>query len=248
MVHEESQIILSEVAAVSDPHPLDNPIWNALGAEHASFALKIGGARRYPQAIGPLSGMVDTSPASYEDLRSLAGHGGTIALFLEEPAVPPAGWTMVRDGLMVQMILPAAGDKVFETSSSGSDIRQLTSADVPAMVDLAHLTQPGPFQKRTSELGLFLGAFEGTRLIAMAGQRMHFPDYIEVSAVCTHPDARGRGLARILISKIVQDILDRGKTPILHAFANNYSAIRVYESLGFVLRRNLHLAFLKNEL
>jgi len=244
MAHEESQIILSEVAAASDPHPLDNPIWNALGTEHASFALKIGRARRYPHAIGPLSGMIDTSPASYEDLRSLAGPGGTIALFLEEPATPPAGWTMLRDGLMVQMILPAAS----ETSSSDSEIRQLTSADVPAMVDLAHLTQPGPFQKRTWELGLFLGAFEGTRLIAMAGQRMHFPDYIEVSAVCTHPDARGRGLARILISKIVQDILDRGKTPILHAFANNYSAIRVYESLGFVLRRNLHLAFLKNEL
>jgi predicted GNAT family acetyltransferase len=192
--------------------------------------------------------MIDTSPASYEDLRSLAGPGGTVALFLEEPATPPAGWTMVRDGLMVQMILSAAGDKFFDTSPSDSDIRQLTAADVPNMVELAHLTQPGPFQKRTWELGLFLGAFEGTRLIAMAGQRMHFPEYIEVSAVCTHPDARGRGLARVLISKIVQDILDRGKTPMLHAFANNYSAIRVYDNLGFVLRRNLHLAFLKNEL
>ena len=53
-----------------------------------------------------------------------------------------------------------------------------------------------------------------------------------MSAVCTHPDARGRGYARMLIATVMDEIRQRGKTPFLHSFADNHSAIRVYESLG----------------
>ncbi len=115
------------------------------------------------------------------------------------------------------------------------------------MVALAELTEPGPFRERTIELGKFLGIFHAGRLIAMAGPRLYLPQAIEVSAVCTHPDARGRGYARLLIARIVQDIAQRGKTAFLHSFADN-PAVRVYESLGFRLRRHLHLGVLKNEL
>ena len=114
------------------------------------------------------------------------------------------------------------------------------------MLELTELTEPGPFRKRTFELGKFYGAFESDRLVSMAGQRMSLPGFIEVSAVCTHPDARGRGYARVLMSTVIHDILQRGKRPFLHAFADN-PAIRLYESLGFVHRRTFHLAVLKNE-
>jgi len=116
------------------------------------------------------------------------------------------------------------------------------------MVELAKLTEPGPFRKRTSELGAFFGIFENDRLLAMTGQRMHVPGFTEVSAVCTHPDARGRGYARTLIATVMRDILAQNRTPFLHVFAHNTSAIRVYEALGFTQRRVLHLAILKNEL
>jgi predicted GNAT family acetyltransferase len=114
-------------------------------------------------------------------------------------------------------------------------------------VALAELTEPGPFRERTIELGAFYGIFEKGRLLAMAGQRMHLPDSVEVSAVCTHPDARGRGYARKLIATVMDEINERGKTPFLHSFADNYSAIRVYERLGFTQRRTFQLAVLKNE-
>ena len=118
----------------------------------------------------------------------------------------------------------------------------------PAMIALAELTEPGPFRQRTIELGAFFGIFESGRLLAMAGQRLHLPDFVEVSAVCTHPDVRGRGYARMLIATVVDEIRERGKTAFLHSFSDNHSAIRVYESLGFTLRRSLHLAVLKNDL
>jgi predicted GNAT family acetyltransferase len=48
------------------------------------------------------------------------------------------------------------------------------------------------------------------------------------------------------MSMVMQEILSRGKTPFLHAFSSNASAIRVYRDLGFTLRRNFHLAVLQN--
>jgi len=114
------------------------------------------------------------------------------------------------------------------------------------MVALADLTRPGPFRDRTNELGSFFGIFESGRLVAMAGERLHLPRHVEVSAVCTHPDARGRGYARMLIARVMDGIRDRARIPFLHSFAHNEGAIRVYESLGFRQRRTFELAVLRN--
>jgi len=230
-----------------DSHPLDNPIWSALTTEHASLALGDGHARRYPPAIGPLSGMASQTEAAYGSLRSLAGPTGTIVLFLQQPAVPRPGWTLIRGGQLCQMILANLDGLESAPLPTAVSMRRLTAADVSEMVALAELTEPGPFRNRTHELGIFYGIFDSGRLVAMAGQRMHVPGFVEVSAVCTHPDARGRGYARALMAEVMREIRQRGETPFLHAFTDNYPAIRVYEGLGYVQRRILHLAVLKNE-
>jgi ribosomal protein S18 acetylase RimI-like enzyme len=239
------------------PSPLDNPIWNALHTEHSHFAVDAGLARRYPAAIGPLSGMAEPSPQSLESLRVLAEPSGRLVLFLEEPLAATPGWSLERAAILSQMIAsngaesnrarPDDAGLENESESDAPHLRPLTADDVPQMLALAHLTEPGPFRERTHELGAFFGIFEGDRLVAMAGQRLHLPRYVEVSAVCTHPDVRGRGYARLLIQAVLHEIRQRGKTPFLHVLAENHSAIRVYRDLGFTLRRNFHLAVLKNE-
>jgi len=231
----------------ADESLLDNPIWNALCTEQKSLALDAGLAMRFPAAIGPLSGIAKETGAAYDSLRTIAGAGGTVVLFMQAPPAPPSNWTLVRGGLLVQMICRTVLDSEPRTLPLGTMIRRLTTADVPEMMALAELTEPGPFRDRTIELGIFFGAFESDRLVAMAGQRMALPQFIEVSAVCTHPDARGKGYARALMSLVMDDIRLSGKAPFLHAFADNFSAIRVYENLGFTLRRTFHLAVLKNE-
>ncbi len=225
--------------------PLDNPIWNSLLTEHSGLALSNHLARRYPAAIGPLSGIPRQSSENYEALRPLAGPGGVIVLFCTETPAPSTGWTLIRGGVLTQMVCdePRPAPLVL---NRGEEFRPLTAANVPEMVALAELTEPGPFRDRTIELGAFFGIFESGRLVAMAGERVHLPHHVEVSAVCTHPDARGRGYARMLIAKVMDEIADRGKIPFLHSFANNYSAIRVYESLGFRQRRTFDLAVLKH--
>jgi ribosomal protein S18 acetylase RimI-like enzyme len=235
---------------------LDNPIWSALCTEHASLALGDNRARRYPHDIGPLSGIRDQSLESYDALRDLAG-SGVVVLFSIEPLRIPPGWKTVRNGPIVQMIrtpesFAAAGapdlrlDAQKLKAGEGILLRQLDAKDAPEMVALAELTEPGPFRPRTMELGNFYGIFHGSRLVAMSGKRMHLPGLVEVSGVCTHPDSRGRGYAAHLMSLVIAEIEQENKIPFLHAFADN-PAIRLYERMGFELRRNFNFAVIARQ-
>jgi GNAT superfamily N-acetyltransferase len=222
---------------------LDNPILNSLLTEHRSLAVPEGSALRYSPPIGPLAGVPDQSRESYDALQVLAGPAGILALFFPDPPAPPAGWSLVRGGVLTQMI--CRRPRLVQTAlSAGAGLRRLGALDVPAMVELATLTEPGPFRERTIELGNFYGIFEGDRLLAMAGQRMRVPGFIEVSAVCTHPDARGRGYAGMLMSEVIREVVAEGATPFLHAFSDN-PAVRLYERLGFTHRRSFQLAVIK---
>lgn len=229
-----------------DESLLDNPILNSLLIEHGSLAIREGLALRYPPAIGPLAGVPDQSRESYDSLAVLAGPGGILGLFLPDPPVPPSAWSLFRGGLLTQMI--CRRPELVETASlaAGIRLRRLGAADVAAMIELATLTEPGPFRARTIELGNFYGILEGDRLLAMAGQRVRIPGFIEVSAVCTHPDARGRGYAGILMSEVIRDIAAEGAVPFLHALADN-PAIGLYQRLGFTHRRGFQLAVIKRE-
>jgi GNAT superfamily N-acetyltransferase len=233
-----------EVSATSEEALLDNPIWNSLLTEHGSLALSEGGARRYPPGIGPLAGAPDQSDESYEALGVLAGPGGILALFFPDPPIPGAGWSLFRGGVLTQMICREPKPGGTGQLATGVRLRRLGVADVPAMVELATLTEPGPFREKTIELGSFYGIFEGDRLLSMAGQRMRVPGFVEVSAVCTHPDARGRGYAGILMREVMRDITAEGTTPFLHAFADN-PAVELYKKLGFRHRCVFQLAVIK---
>ena len=81
----------------------------------------------------------------------------------------------------------------------GVEVAVLSATDVGKMLALVELTHPGPFRERTIELGTYVGVRQHGRLVAMAGERMWIGDHREVSAVCTHPEAQGRGLARALM-------------------------------------------------
>ena len=217
---------------------LDNPIWHSLTTRHAQFAVGNGLARRFVREVGPLAGMSEPSEEAYGALAKLFSPSEPAVLFLDSEPVLPPGWRLQRHAALDQMIcetMPAAPDRRLV-------IERLRREDIPAMLELTRLTEPGPFRERTSELGEFLGIREDGRLAAMAGQRLALPGFTEVSAVCTHPDFRGRGYAAALVAAVARAIGERGETPFLTALQSNAGAVRVYESIGFQLRRNLHLA------
>jgi len=219
-------------------HVLDRPVWNTLSTRHAPFAIGGERARRFAPDIGPLAGTRDDDEASLAELAELAPRDGTLLLLQADPIVLPTGIVAITTAPGVQMVAeqparPAARDARFD---------RLTADDFPAMVALATLTKPGPFAARTPLLGEFWGVRERGVLVAMAGERMKHDGFTEVSGVCTHPDARGRGLARELSALVAARIIERGETPYLHAYASNTPAIQLYESLGFELRRAMYVA------
>ena len=230
---------------------LDNPIYHALGHAHAPLALGDARARRDPPSIGPLAGIREPRPECITALPALAESGDIIVLFLDAPIPAASGLTLAREGSLNQMLCPVDSPEVAQALNrplpDGTILRQLVPADYPAMVDLAQLTEPGPFRQRTAELGAFFGILEGSRLLAMAGERTRIPGFTEVSGVCTHPDARGRGFAHTLIARVHQQIRSRGDIPYLHSWSSNASAIAVYQRLGYSLRRTFHLQALRRE-
>lgn len=229
---------------------LDNPIWNALRTEHAGIALGDGRARRYPSHIGPLSGIPDQDSGNYAALAMLAPEDIAV-LFSLEPFRIPAGWEVLRALELVQMVRPrpAVGAPGFDSAAPDAmrpdpQIQPLTAADAQEMVALAELTKPGPFRLGTLELGGFVGIFENGRLLSMAGRRLHLPGMVEVSGVCTHPESRGRGYAKTLMERVIEEIEREGKTAFLHSLPDN-PAIRLYEQLGFGMRASFRWVVLK---
>ncbi|KFI06950.1 hypothetical protein JN27_15015 [Massilia sp. BSC265] len=223
---------------------LDRPVWSALEGGHRHLA--VGGplAKRYPREIGPFAAVAgDTLGgdrcAAWKALAALLLPGEAAMLVtLDAPPQSPAqlsGLTLTPLDPVLQMVAtraPAPGTLPFAV---------LGEADAGAMRALAGLTNPGPFAQRTHELGEFLGIREGGRLAAMTGERMRPHGAVEVSAVCVHPEHRGKAYARHLLAERTRRILAQGHQPFLHVYPSNTGAIALYESLGYVVRRQLHL-------
>ena len=227
--------------AVSGPliHPLDYPVWFALTSRQSALAQGGARARRYPPDIAPFAAMVDVSPQSFAALGALLSRSDHAVLFTPDPVNPPAEFKILFAATGEQMIgLPR------ETAGSATDIVTLGAADVPAMMALTKLTNPGPFAARTHELGTFLGVRVDGQLVAMAGERMKPADYTEITAVCVHPDHRGRGYAQFLLAAVAGRISARGEIPFLHVFSDNDSAIALYRRQGMEIRRRLHVTVL----
>lgn len=211
-------------------HPLDDPVRAALTGPHARFAERNATALRYPPEVSIWADFPDDADGWHD-----AAAFGTVAL-AGEPRADRDGWeaTMRLPGVQ----LDGSGMAV----ATDPDAVVLGPDDVPEMLDLVARTRPGPFATRTIEMGTYLGIREGGALVAMAGERMRPPGWSEISAVCTAPQARGRGYGSRLVRAVGAAVRARGDVPFLHTAAENVGALRLYEQLGFTLRRTLEFA------
>jgi ribosomal protein S18 acetylase RimI-like enzyme len=221
-------------------HILDNPAWNALatGNKHLSDGNHL--ARYFEKEVSPFAALKQNTPENFRLLYEMLPHD-TILFVTPDELQFSDQWKVVAYIRGLQMV--HNGSAVPEATAT--NFVPLADDHVPQMLALTKLTNPGPFAARTIDFGHYHGIFEGDKLVAMTGQRFHPTGYAEISAVCTHPDHTGKGYARQLMIQQMHRIVAAGETPFLHVRHDNHRAIKVYESLGFATRRQVHFYLLK---
>ncbi|SOB86980.1 Predicted acetyltransferase, GNAT family [Sphingomonas guangdongensis] len=211
---------------------LERPLWHALNDGWRAHAEGSARALRLQRDVGVFAAAADASSPALAALAALLpDDGGELWLVERNPPEPPGSVT-VRTARCVQMV----AERTASAPASDLPIKPLGETDAADMLALADLTRPGPYILGTQRLGAFIGVRDDAgRLIAMAGERMRMGGLAEVSGVCTHPDAQGRGLATLLMRHVIARIVARGERPFLHAYDSNAAAIALYERLGFRL-------------
>ena len=208
--------------------PFSNIVWHSLSGAQSHRSVGTARIRRFAPGFSQLVGAMDRDHPALQELAPFCTPGEHFYV-LGWRGMPPLGWQVDVDAEVDQLVYEHPAPEALDHR----DIVRLDALHVPRMVALTELTHPGPFAERTIEFGEYYGIFDGERLLAMAGERMHAGRLREISAVCTHPEAQGRGLARRLMNRLLRFQIGRGQIPFLHVMADNTHARALYERMGF---------------
>jgi len=219
---------------------LDNPIYNALLTGNAALSLGEGPVKFFPSDVSPFAGLARYDKEHLDLLYSQIPDGRDVALFTDHPMTDLFSWTRAFSIDSYQLVYK----KDVAETVPGFHLRNLTHVNVPQMLALTELTHPGPFLDKTIDFGHYQGIFSGDDLLAMAGFRLHAGKYIEISAVCTHPDHSGKGYARALVNSQINFIKEKGNIPYLHVIVTNERALGIYKDMGFEIRKPIYISVL----
>ena len=223
---------------------LDNPAWGALISGNKNMAFGNYQVKYFDTQVSPFAALKENSEVNFHTLYELIPHTAPLLVVTTDEMDIPGSWNVVRCIKGLQMVF----DGKAEEERGDVKLVPLSEKHVPQMLALTKLTNPGPFASRTIEFGHYEGVFDGEKLVAMAGQRLHVFNYMEISAVCTHPGHIGKGYARQLLRSQNNRIKADSGVPFLHVRYDNDRAIKVYESLDFSARRDVYFyAIKKNE-
>jgi ribosomal protein S18 acetylase RimI-like enzyme len=225
-------------------HILDNMIWNAITTGNNDIAIIDGDVGCYLSDIAPFAGMKVFNDENLRKLYEFIPATRNVAISsLTKIDHDENKWKLIQAMDVTQMVYEHSLN-TFTTKNSPL-IVPLSEEHVHQMMELTALTRPGPFLQQTIRFKNYFGIFIEDRLAAMTGQRMHPLPYMEVSAVCTHPDFRGLGYAKTLMLHVMKIILDDSFTPFLHVLSNNTNAIELYKTIGFRTRKQIFVDMIR---
>lgn len=120
--------------------------------------------------------------------------------------------------------------------------KRLTLDDLPALCNLYRLHPESAFSADLFPQAVYVGIYEGDHLIAAGGTHaLSSTSRIAVLGnILTAPHARGQGCATGITAALVTALLEQHFSPVvLNVFADNQSAIRIYQRLGFTTHHQL---------
>ncbi len=177
---------------------------------------------RWATAFGPaldvraILSMLDTEQA----LEGITCAEAVAAEVMEDwPAHDPGHW--------------ALWELVDDHTRRSEDVRVIPGDD-PRIADLMTHSPSAYILPTDTRIVRWLGIIEGERLLSVAAHMRGLHDSAHIVGVCTHPEARGRRLARTVISDLVARARDEDCPGVyLEMYVHNTSAARVYRALGF---------------
>ena len=210
-------------------HKLDNPVWYSLSETHKNFGIDFGTTKFYHPDYCPFGGFTtfDTIKDAVSEYAKLTS---SFYVFGQKPIVPE-NLKLNNELLCLQMIIH---DRI--NISIDDQIVRLGEEHLDDLLELVKIAYPEYFKIKTYTLGSYYGIYKNNQLVAITGERMQMDDFIEVSAVITHPDHTGKGYAKQLVAHTVNTIFAQNKTPFLHVSEANVGAVKLYEKLGFQTR------------
>ena len=212
---------------------LDNPVWYSLNETHNKFSIEYNGIKFYQPDYCPFGGYVDSDLAksgidAYAQIVNNFYVVGDLPVFTDNVQLK-------KELVCNQMILSKPID--ITISEKIEELKTVNQKN--DLFDLVNLVQPGYFKSKTPDLGSYYGIYNDNRLVAVTGERMKMNEYTEVSAVVTHPEYLGKGYAKQLVTFTSNKIFKEGKVPYLHVAESNTGAIKLYEKLGYLKRREI---------
>jgi len=223
-------------------HLLDNPAWNALTSGNSNLSNGNELVKYFSPEVSPFVALKHNTSENFKLMHRILPFESPVLYVTHRQIDIPALWKQLQCVQAFQMVYDTVQSSI---PDPGTELVSLTDEHIPQMLALTKLTNPGPFVERTIDFGHYQGIFDGDKLVAMAGQRLHIDHYAEVSAVCTHPDHTGKSYARRLLSSQIQRILAANKTPFLHVRCDNDRAVKVYQDMGFVARSEMYFYVLR---
>lgn len=211
---------------VTGNHKLDNPIWYSISEAHKNFGIDFGNIKFYHPDYCPFGGFIaleniEDAIAEYSKLSN------NFYIIGQKPYIPD-NLKIDHELICLQMIIY---DKI--EAEIEDQIVKLEEEHLDDLLGLVKIVYPEYFKKKTSSLGNYYGIYKDNQLVAVTGERMQMDEYIEVSAVITHPDHTGKGYAKQLVAHTANAIFEKNKTPFLHVAESNVGAVKLYEKLGF---------------
>jgi ribosomal protein S18 acetylase RimI-like enzyme len=130
----------------------------------------------------------------------------------------------------------ALTDKSLLADIDTSEAEGLSRSDLGEIMCLFEKAYPGNFfEPRMLETKQYYGIRQSGALVSVAGVHVYSSHYrvAALGNITTHPDYRGRGYGRIVTAGVCKSLLSEIDHIGLNVKADNASAIRCYEKLGF---------------
>lgn len=217
---------------IKEEEKLDNPVWFSLNETHQKFALEYGNIKFYHPDYCPFGGFI-----SQENIADgIGNYANETANFYVVGGKPDFNKNLKLNKELVCNQMTLADKIQIEITE---EIIQLNTDKKADLIELVNLVQPGYFKEKTPLLGNYYGIYKNHKLVAVTGERMKMNAFSEISAVVTHPDFTGKGLAKQLVAFTANEIFKEEKLPYLHVAETNIGAIKLYEKLGFTTRRKI---------